>query len=81
MRRVLAVASLLVVTAVQPLGAIAEDLLRICYAHYPGCTLYIFDYRYTPYDFSALWCGGEFIYEQEGFGGRIGSGSECVYFT
>lgn len=81
MRRLFAVLSLLAVIALQPLGTIAQDLLRICYAEYPGCTLYIFDYRYTPYDFSALWCGGEFIYEQEGFGGKIGSGSECVYFT
>ena len=81
MKRMFAGLALLMVVAVQPVESTAEDLLRICYARYPGCTLYIFDYRYTPYDFSALWCGGDFIYEQEGFGGRIGSGSECVYFA
>ncbi len=81
MKRTLTGFLLLTAALAIPLSSMAEDLLRICYARYPGCTLYIYDYRDGAYDFSSLWCGDEFIYEQSGFGGRVGSGSECVYFV
>ena len=61
--------------------ATAEDLLRICAAYYPGgCALHIYDYGGYIYDFHALWCGGELIYESGGLGGRIGARGNCTYF-
>jgi hypothetical protein len=62
--------------------ATAEDLLRMCAAYYPGgCSLHIFDYTGTAYDFHSLWCGDELIYETGGLGGLIGSHGNCRYFV
>lgn len=59
----------------------AEDILRICSAYYPGgCALHIYDYGGAIYDFHALWCDGELIYEGGGWGGSIGSNGNCRYF-
>ncbi len=59
----------------------ALDLLRICSAYYPGgCSLHVYDYSGTAYDFHALWCGSDLIYESGGFGGSIGSHGNCRYF-
>ncbi len=80
MKRILV--CLFVAWSLVPAVSVARDLLRICVANYPGgCSYYVYDYRYYAYDFSALWCEGELIYEQSGFGGSIGQGGNCVYFA
>ncbi len=81
MKRALTVFFLLFGASAMPLASMAEDLLRICYARYPGCTRYIYDYRDSTHDYNSLWCGDEFIYDESGLGGRIGARSECVYFA
>ncbi len=58
-----------------------SDLLRICSADYPGgCSLRVYDYSGSIFDFHALWCGDEMIYESSGLGGKIGSNGNCRYF-
>ncbi len=81
MKRAASILLLALAASAMPLSTMAEDLLRICYARYPGCTRYIYDYRDGSYDYNALWCGDEFIYEEGGLGGLIGARSECVYFV
>ena len=42
--------------------------------------MYIYDYSGTVFDYHALWCSGDLIYEGDGFGGKIGSNGNCLYF-